>query len=76
MTETQQLGGNVPVSRYEYEDEVVLAADLGVTEASAEIVGDTVIVVAGGEQHDLTVPEGEDAQAFIKNGVLTVEVSR
>ncbi|QCC52051.1 DUF7127 family protein [Halapricum salinum] len=76
MTETQQLGGDVPVRQYEYEESLVLAADLGVTEASAEIVGDTVIVVAGDEQYDLTVPEGEDARAFIKNGVLTVEVSR
>lgn len=76
MTETQQLGGDVPVRRYEYDDSVVLAADLGVTEASAEIVGDTVIVVAGDEQYDLTVPEGDDARAFIKNGVLSVEVSQ
>ena len=74
MTETQQLGNDVPVSRYEYEDSVVLAADMGVTDASAEVVGDTVIVVAGDEQYDLEAPEGEDARAFIKNGVLTVEV--
>ncbi|MEF8882849.1 MAG: hypothetical protein V5A34_10050 [Halapricum sp.] len=76
MTATQQLDDDVPVSRYEYDDGVVLAADLGVTEASAEIVGDTVIVVAGRDQYDLTVPEGDDARAFIKNGVLTVEVDR
>jgi hypothetical protein len=76
MTETQQLGEGVPVRQYEYEGSLVLAADLGVTEASAEIVGDTVIVVAGDEQYDLSVPEGEGARAFIKNGVLTVEVSR
>ncbi|MFB6189051.1 MAG: hypothetical protein ABEI57_04135 [Halapricum sp.] len=76
MTETQQLGGDVPVSRYEYEDSIVLAADLGVTEASVDVVGDTVIVVDGADQYDLTVPEGEDARAFIKNGVLTVEVNR
>jgi HSP20 family molecular chaperone IbpA len=76
MTETQQLGSDVPVSRYEYEESVVLAADMGVTDASAEVVGDTVIVVAGNEQYDLETPDGEDARAFIKNGVLTVEVSQ
>ncbi|MCU4716629.1 DUF7127 family protein [Halapricum hydrolyticum] len=76
MTVTQRLDEDVSVSRYEYEDSVVLAADLGTTEATAEIVGDTVIVVAEPEQYDLTLPEGEDARAFIRNGVLTVEVSR
>jgi len=34
----------------------------------------TAIVVSGSEQYDLAVPAG-DAQAFIKNGVLTVEVT-
>lgn len=76
MTETQQLKDGVPVSRYEYDDGVVLAADLRVTDASAEVVGDTVIVVADRTQYDLDVPEGEDARAFVNNGVLTVEVDR
>ncbi|MFW6017646.1 MAG: DUF7127 family protein [Halapricum sp.] len=76
MTATQRLDEDVPVSRYEYEDSVVLAADLDTTEASVEIVGDTVIVVDGIDQYDLSLPEGEDARAFIRNGVLTVEVSR
>jgi len=76
MTATQRLDEDVPVSRYEYDDSVVLAADIGTSEATAEIVGDTVIVVDGIDQYDLTVPEGEDARAFIRNGVLTVEVSR
>jgi len=76
MTVTQRLDEDMPVSRYEYDDSVVLAADVGASDATAEIVGDTVIVVAGTEQYDLTLPEGENARAFIRNGVLTVEVER
>jgi len=64
---------NVDVRRYEYDDSVVLAADLGYTgSGSVDVVDDTVIVVTDGEQFDVEI-EG-DAQAFIKNGVLTIEV--
>ena len=64
-----------PVERLEYEDgTVVLAADVGAgSEATVDIVGDTVIVVTGEDQYEFAVPAG-DARAFIKNGVLTVEV--
>jgi HSP20 family molecular chaperone IbpA len=34
-----------------------------------------VIVVVGDEQYDFELPGGSDAQAFMKNGVLTVEVN-
>jgi hypothetical protein len=62
------------VRRYEYDDCIVLAADFGDTDAaSVDVVGDTVIVVVDGKQFDIEV-EG-DAKAFIKNGVLSVEVS-
>jgi len=65
---------DVDVRRYEYDDSVVLAADFGYTEsASVDVVDDTVIVVADGEQVDVEV-DG-DAQALINNGVLTIEVS-
>jgi HSP20 family molecular chaperone IbpA len=78
MTESQQLDDDVPVRRFEYDDELVLAADVGIGDATVDVVGDTVIVVSGGEQYELTVPETaedeEDARAFIKNGVLTIEV--
>jgi hypothetical protein len=68
-----------PASRLEYEDgSTVLAADVGVgREATVDVVGDTVIVVVGEDQYDFELPAGanaESAQAFIKNGVLTVEV--
>jgi hypothetical protein len=75
MSAGQQFAEHdVDVRRYEYDDGVVLAADFGYTEsASVDVVGDTVIVVADGEQVDVEV-DG-DAQALINNGVLTIEVS-
>ncbi len=75
MTGRQQFAAqDVDVRRYEYDDSVVLAADFGYTEsASVDVVDDTVIVVVDGEQYDVEI-EG-DAQAFIRNGVLTIEVS-
>ena len=65
-----------PVSRMEYADgSTVLAADIGPgRDASVDVVGDTAIVVVGDEQYDFELPEGSHAQAFMKNGVLTVEV--
>ncbi|USZ67752.1 Hsp20/alpha crystallin family protein [Halorussus salilacus] len=65
--------------RYEYEDAEVLAADLGVGEDSAtvELLDDTAIVVVEGDdgprQLEFELPE-EGAEAFITNGVLTIEV--
>jgi hypothetical protein len=64
--------------RYEYDDEAVVAADLGVSgEATVDVLGDVAIVVFenedGSEQVELELPDGE-AEAFITNGVLTVEV--
>ncbi|MFB6084301.1 MAG: hypothetical protein ABEJ94_08665 [Halorientalis sp.] len=72
----QFVAADGPVGRREYEDgSVLFVADLGVgREASVDVVGDTAIVVAGDEQYEFDVEDGEDAQAFIKNGVLTVEV--
>ncbi|PSP72925.1 hypothetical protein BRC70_03500 [Halobacteriales archaeon QH_6_68_27] len=73
MNERQRFGDEVAVRRYEYDDGAVLAADFGPAgEAAVDVLGDTVIVVIDGEQHELDV-EG-DANAFISNGVLTVEV--
>ena len=76
MNGNQQLSDDVPVRRFEYDDGTnVLAADLGVgRDVSVDVVDETAIVVAGSDQYDLEVPAG-DAQAFIKNGVLTVEVT-
>jgi hypothetical protein len=76
MNVKEQLAGrDVDVRRFEYEDSTVLAADFGQTgESSVDVVGDTVIVIADGEQYDLEIEDG--AQAFMKNGVLTIEVSK
>jgi hypothetical protein len=75
MTDEQQLFDDTPVSKYEYDNAVVLAADVGVAEdATVDVVDGTVIVVVGDEQCDFKIP-GDDAQAFIRNGVLTVEMT-
>lgn len=63
------------VRRYEYDDEVVIVADLDDADASVDVVDGTAIIVkADGEQVDLDLPVDRDSQAFINNGVLTVEV--
>jgi len=65
---------DVDVRRYEYDDGVVLAADFGTAASgSVDVVDDTVIAVVDGEQVEVEV-EG-DAQAFMRNGILTIEVS-
>lgn len=74
MTVTEQLDAvDVGVTRRPRESGFEVVADFGpARDASVDIVGDTVIVVADDEQYDLAV-EG-DAQAFMRNGVLTIEV--
>jgi len=65
----------VEMRRFEYDDRTELVADLGpVGESSAEVVGETVIVVADGGHYEVEL-EG-DARAFISNGVLTIEVNK
>jgi len=75
MNTEQQLFDELSVRRFEYDDSVVLAADVGVADdTSVDIVDDTVILVAGGEQYEQPLPD-RDARAFINNGVLTIELS-
>jgi hypothetical protein len=75
MTDQQRLVGDAPLRQYEYDDAVVLAADLGVVgDATVDVVDGTAIVVVGDEQYDFEVPAG-DARAFIRNGVLTIEMT-
>jgi hypothetical protein len=75
MIETTQFGDEAVVSRYEDDGSVVLAADFGpAADVSVDIVGDTVIAVVDGDQHELQI-QG-DARAVISNGVLTIEVDR
>ncbi|MFC7134400.1 MULTISPECIES: DUF7127 family protein [Salinibaculum] len=74
MSVKEQLAGrDVDVRRFEYDDATTLAVDFGAEKStSVDVVGDTVIVVVGDEQYDIEL-DG-DAQAFMKNGVLTIEV--
>ncbi|WP_327052621.1 DUF7127 family protein [Halomicrococcus gelatinilyticus] len=65
--------------RYRYDDEELLVADFGTADVSVDVLDDVAIfVVEGAEdnyQTEVELPEGE-AQAFINNGVVTVEVRR
>ncbi|PSP97877.1 hypothetical protein BRC94_09280 [Halobacteriales archaeon QS_5_70_17] len=64
------------VRRYDYDDAVVFAADVGpVEEAAVDVADGTAMVVVDDRQYEFEVPAG-DAQAFIKNGVVTVEVEQ
>ena len=76
MNTEQQLFDEAPLRRFEYDDSVVLAADVGPSEdASVDVVDGTVIVVTGGEQYEQELPGADDARAFMNNGVLTIELS-
>ncbi|MCL7416805.1 MAG: Hsp20/alpha crystallin family protein [Halalkalicoccus sp.] len=72
-------GREVFARRYEYDDEDVLAIDLGgeTTDATVDVIDGTAIVVIeteeGDRQEEFDLPSGE-ARAFIRNGVLTIEV--
>ncbi|WP_435333194.1 DUF7127 family protein [Haloarchaeobius sp. TZWWS8] len=70
-------GGEQFVRHYQYDDYHVVAADLGSAlgqEATLDVVGDTVIVIPhdDSDQFELEVPG--ISQAFIRNGILTIEV--
>jgi len=74
MSVQQQLAERgFEVERREVDGGVEFVADLGRgQQATVDVVGETVIVVTGDEQYDIDV--AADAQAFMKNGVLTIEV--
>lgn len=75
MNTENALSGDATLRRYEYDDGVVVAGDLGPERgATVDVVDDTAIVVAGDEEYDVDLPAG-DAEAFIHNGVLTIEVT-
>lgn len=75
MNLSDQLGRrDVEVARREFDDRTEIAADFGpATDTSVDVLEETVIVVAGADQYELDV--GPDAQAFMHNGVLTIEVN-
>jgi len=76
MNTDQQLFEELPVRRFEYDDAVVLAADVGAADdTSVDVVDDTVIFVTDDEQYEQSLPDDSDARAFINNGVLTIELS-
>jgi hypothetical protein len=73
MGTIEQLRDDAGLRRFEYEDSTVMAADFGPgRDVTVDVVGETVMVVHDGEQYDLEV--SGDARAFIKNGVLTIEI--
>lgn len=66
---------DVAVRRQERTDGVEFVADFGSVEnGSVDIVDETALVVVDDSQYDIEL-EG-DAQAFMNNGVLTIEVER
>jgi len=70
------------VERYDYDGETVIVADTPFADerVTVDVVDGTAIVVVTGDdedtQHEIELPEGEVARAFINNGVITVEVTR
>lgn len=59
--------------RFDYEDRTEYAVDFGAgVDGTIDVVGETAIVVANGEQYEFEIPG--DAQVFMSNGVLTIEV--
>ena len=75
-----QARDEVLYRQYDYDEKTVFVADLGadVDDGSVEIIDGTAIVVLdapeGPQQYEFDVPAG-DAHTFIKNGVLSIEVS-
>ncbi len=72
MTLKQKLNAEgLDVRRRERADGVEFVADLGPgADAAVDAVGDTVIVVAGDQQHEIDGLAG--ASVSINNGVLTI----
>ncbi len=72
MTLKQKLSAEgLDVRRRERADGVEFVADLGPgTDAAVDVVGDTVIVVAGDQHYE--VDGLADAGASINNGVVTI----
>ena len=79
--QTRSTGDGALLRRYEYDDSWIVAADLGVDDAtvSVDTVGETAIVVVEGPdgpvESEFELP-GAAASAVVNNGVLTVEGER
>lgn len=81
MTTTYDVGGRDPlIRRQEYDETTIIAVDLGANAADArvDVVDGTAIVVPDRtnqlEQFEIELPDDE-AEVFIRNGILTIEVS-
>jgi hypothetical protein len=80
MSDQQHVGDEQFVRRYEYEDGVVIAADVGESgvDASVDIVGRTVIVVVDAgdgvteTEFELPATDGGDPVVETNNGILTI----
>lgn len=81
MPDQAQVRSDVPVRRYEYEDDTMIVADLGAVaeDVSVEVLEDVAIVVIahpeGDAQFEIELPEQGVSNTFITNGVLTFEVN-
>jgi hypothetical protein len=73
MKSNQAADGDLSFRRFEYDDGVTLAADVGASEAArVDVVDETLIVVTDEEQYEQSLPG--DAEAVINNGVLTIDL--
>ncbi|WP_458205366.1 DUF7127 family protein [Haladaptatus sp. NG-SE-30] len=65
--------------RYSYDEDEVIVADFGAANISVDVLDDVAILVVERDdeefQTELELPDGK-AQAFINNGVVTIEVRR
>jgi hypothetical protein len=77
MKGEMQFGDDVRFRCIDDGDSITYLADLGnTTAATVDVVAGTVIVVTGDDQYEAELPEEGDAEAFIKNGVVTIEVDQ
>ncbi|MFC7073010.1 hypothetical protein ACFQJ7_12930 [Halovenus rubra] len=59
--------------RFEYDDETEYVVDLGPSaNGTVDVVDNTAIIVGDKEQYEIEIPH--DAQVFMNNNVLTIEV--
>jgi hypothetical protein len=59
--------------RFDYEDRTEYVVDFGSgADGTLDVVDGTAIIVMGGEHHEIEIPG--NAQVFMSNGVLTIEV--
>ncbi|TKX57728.1 Hsp20/alpha crystallin family protein [Halorubrum sp. SS7] len=79
--QTRSTGDGALLRRYEYDDEWIVAADLGADDdaVTVDTVGETAIVVVEGPdgpvESEFELP-GTAVDAAVNNGVLTVEGER